>query len=97
MIAFVFVVIASRTLFGSSVKLIGSISAKTGVAPLATIAATVATAVCEGVITSSPHVIPSAFKPRIIESVPEFTPIHSVTPTYAANSSSKLETSDPRM
>ena len=56
----------------------GSTSTKTGIAPAASIAATVATAVWETVITSSPGPIFNARKANSIASVPLATPIAGI-------------------
>jgi hypothetical protein len=64
-----------KTLFESLIML--EISAKTGIAPRDTTAAAVATAVCEGRMTSSPIPMPSDFNPITNASVPEFTPMQN--------------------
>ena len=59
---------------GSSVKVRGSTSMNTGRAPLNSMAAAVATAVCDTVMTSSPGLISWAFSAKSRASVPEATP-----------------------
>lgn len=65
---------AASTSRGSMVKY-GVTSTKTGLAPTALMAPTVATKVFAAVITSSPVPIPKARIARISESVPEPTPM----------------------
>src|SRR3989304_3916258 len=55
---------------GSIVYVAGSMSTNTGVAPARSMAATVATAVCDTVITASPAPILSAPRPNWTPSVP---------------------------
>jgi hypothetical protein len=72
-------------------------STSTGVAPQSSIAATVATAVWETVMTSSPGPMPQPRSARCRASVPLPTPTPDRTPQYAANSASNARTSSPRM
>ena len=69
----VFSVMAASAAFGSIVNVSISISTNTGVAPQRATALAVAANVKEGMITSSPHSIPDASKPRCKAEVPEFT------------------------
>jgi hypothetical protein len=80
MIAFVRGVIARSIAAGAIVKVSGSMSTNTGVAPAYTIAAAVATKVNGTVITSSPAPMPAASSARCSALVPEFTPIASAVP-----------------
>ena len=74
MIALVRRVIRRSTSSGSMLSVPGSMSAKTGVAPVRAIASAVAKKVNEGQITSSPAPIPSASRTSTIASVPFATP-----------------------
>ena len=85
----------SSSLFISSVKKSSSISTSIGVAPEDSIAETVATAVWETVITSSPIPIFNALNEISIASVPLATPIEKFAPIYSANSFSNEFTSLP--
>src|SRR5215211_102036 len=93
--AFVLRVILAATSSGSSTSVRGSISAKTGVAPVRAIASAVAKNVKAGQMTSSPGPAPSASSAMTIASVPLATPIASGTPRYAAASRSKAATFGP--
>ena len=97
MIAFVLGVIAASIFAGSILKVSGSISAKTGVAPTIPIASVVATKVNAVVITSSPFPISKALKAKCSASVPEFKPIAYLAPVYSANSFSKAFVLLPKM
>ena len=72
-------------------------STKTGIAPAFSIAATLATAVCETVITSSPSPIWRPLSVSSIASVPFATPIECEVPIYSANFCSSNLTSSPNM
>ena len=74
-IALVFGVIDFVIFAGSRLYVTGSISTKTGFAPICTIAAVDATKEFGGVITSSPGLIPKATKPHTNASVPLFRPL----------------------
>ena len=87
----------AATSSGSRLSVSGSMSAKTGVAPLRAIASAVAKNVKAGQITSSPRPIPSASRTSTIASVPFATPIAWPAPSAAAASASKLASSGPRM
>src|SRR5207253_6565156 len=75
----------------------GSISTKTGFAPVNEIAETVAIKVCETVITSSPGPISEARSASSRADIPESTPTAYLAPQYWANTSSKTPTSLPRI
>ncbi len=62
-------------------KLSGSISTKTGVAPVSATAFAVAAKVKDGTITSSPAPMPRASSAMCSAEVPEFTATHSRPPT----------------
>src|SRR4051794_8876869 len=96
MIALVRSVTAARTLSASRQKWSGSMSAKTGVAPVRATELAVAAKVNDGTITSSPGPTPAARRPRCSPEVPELTATH-VRPevTRPANSPSKAATSGP--
>ena len=72
-------------------------SISTGVAPTISIAATVATAVCDTVTTLVPGPTPSARSASASASVPLPQPTAAVAPSQAANSASNARTSWPRM
>src|SRR6185312_939416 len=72
-----------------------SISTSTGIAPARSIAATVATAVCDTVKTRSPAPIPQARSASSIASVPLAQPIPCATPIAAAKAASNASTSAP--
>ncbi len=72
--AFVRWVTAASTAAGSRLYVSGSISAKTGVAPVAEIASALAMKVKGVVITSSPGPIPKARSTSSMAAVPELTP-----------------------
>src|ERR1700733_5417200 len=72
-------------------------STKTGEAPAISIAATVATAVCETVATRSPRPIPKERRASAIASVPLATPPAAGKLNSLANSCSKASPSLPRM
>src|SRR5215211_228502 len=93
--AFVLRVILAATSSGSSTSVCGSISAKTGVAPVRAIASAVAKKVKAGQTTSSPEPTPSASSAMTIASVPLATLTASGTPRYAAASCSKASTLGP--
>ncbi len=69
-------VTAASTLAGSRQKVSGSMSAKTGVAPVRATEFAVAAKVNEGTITSSPGPMPLASSPRCRPEVPELTATH---------------------
>ena len=79
----------------SIVKERGSMSTKTGRAPVYSIAATVATKVNGTVTTSSPGPTPAASSARWSALDPLLTPMACPTPQAAANSASKANTSSP--
>ena len=89
--------IASSRQFTSIVKVSGSTSTSTGEAPVSSIAATVATAVCETVMTASPGPTSQARKASAIASVPFPTPTTWRAPRNAANSFSNAATSPPKI
>lgn len=96
MIAFVRSVIEARTEAGSRQKDTGSMSAKTGVAPVSATEFPVAAKVKDGTMTSSPGPTPAARRPRWSPEVPELTATHWRPPTsLSANSTSKAFTSGP--
>jgi hypothetical protein len=95
MIARVRGVIARSVASTSSVYVAGSMSTKTGVAPVIMIVVAEATNENAGVITSSPAPIPSAVKVRLSASVPDATPIAHGTPQTAASSCSSARPSPP--
>ena len=72
-------------------------SISTGVAPTISMAATVATAVCETVATAQPGPTPSARNASASASVPLAQPMAWAAPSQAANSVSKARPSTPRM
>src|ERR1700712_4079999 len=72
-------------------------SINNGVAPVISIAATVATAVWETVTTEQPEPMSRARKASAMASVPLPQPITEDTPSQAANSASKARSSLPRM
>ncbi len=74
-----------------------SISISTGIAPARSIAATVATAVCDTVNTRSPAPMPQARTASSSASVPLPQPIPCATPISAAKRLSKVSASRPRM
>jgi len=75
MIAFVREVISDSTWAGSRLKVLGSMSAKTGVPPASATEFAVAAKEKEGTITSSPVLIPAAIKPIWCADVPELNAI----------------------
>ena len=79
-ITFVLGVRASSSLFGSMVKVRGSTSTKTGLAPAKEMAEQVGTAVSATVATSSPGSTPQARRARWMASVPEPTPTQWAAP-----------------
>ena len=81
----------------SILRVEGSTSMTTGVAPLISIAAAVATAVWETVNTASPEPTLSERSARLIASVPFATPMTLSTFNQSANSLSNRVTSSPRM
>src|SRR6266699_6126816 len=82
---------------GSIVKPPGSMSTSTGTAPARSIAATVATAVCETVNTRSPGATLQASNASSIASVPLPAPTACPIPSQVANAASNPSTSCPRM
>ena len=90
-------VIASSTRFGSMLYVSGSMSTKTGLAPISDIGPAVAINVWAVVMTSSPGPTPTASSARCNAAVPEPTPTAPFAPTLAANACSKPATSLPRM
>ena len=78
-------------------KVTGSISTKTGVAPTRAIAPAVAKKVNGVVMTSSPTPIPSTMREMSRASEPEETPHAPAALLYAATSDSKFATFAPRM
>ena len=74
-----------------------STSTNTGIAPAHSIADTVAVAVCDTVITSSPGPISSARKAISIASVPFATPTEYLADINSENSSSSFLTFSPRI
>ena len=96
MMALVRALTAEETEAGESVKVSGSMSANTGVAPVMATALAVAANVKEGTITSSPGPIPAASSPRCRAEVPELRAIARVPGTiWRANSSSNASTWGP--
>ena len=95
--ALVLGVIASSMASGEILKVLGSISIKTGIAPTYFMASAVAINVNALVMTSSPAPIPSAIKAKCNASVPEATPMACLTPRYAAASFSKDCTLGPNI
>ena len=95
--AFVFVVVASRTLFMSILNVTGSTSTKTGTALRRVIQLTVAKKLYGVVMTSSPSLISSDMSARSSASVPEAHETAETPPRYCSHSFSKRETSGPRM
>src|SRR5690606_26957619 len=90
-------VIPSLTFETSRLKVPGSMSTKTGVAPTREIDSAVAKKVKGVVITSSPGPIPRASSVRTRASVPLATPTPWAAPQRAATSSSRACTSGPRI
>ncbi len=78
--AFALGVIASSTCLESRLKVSGSMSTKTGLAPNRTMAPTVAKKVYGVVMTSSPGPISTAIKVSKMASDPDPTPTACVTP-----------------
>ena len=72
-------------------------SISSGVAPAISIAATVATAVCDTVTTVAPGPMSSARNARASASVPLAQPTAAAVPSQAANSASKAWPSAPSM
>ena len=72
-------------------------SSSSGVAPAISIAATVATAVCETVTTVEPSPMPRPRRISASASVPLAQPTARVVPSQAAYSCSKASPSLPRM
>ncbi len=93
--ALVLSVIFSRTSFGSRLNVLGSMSAKTGLALWKRIELAVAMKVNGVVMTSSPSLIPRAFRATSRAAVPLATAIPCLAPKYSANSLSKASTSSP--
>ena len=89
-------VTAARTLSAARQNWSGSMSAKTGVAPVSATELAVAANVNDGTMTSSPGPMPAASRPRWRPEVPELTATH-VRPevSTSANSVSKAATSGP--
>ena len=81
MIAFVRGVIAAAACAGSMLKVAGSMSTSTGVAPTRTIAPAVAKNENVVVTTSSPALMPSAISASSSASVPDETAIACLTPS----------------
>src|SRR5919204_149264 len=96
-IAFVRGVIAFATSSGTIVQVSGSMSTRTGVAPVPRIAPTVAKKVCETVTTSSLGPTPSAFSASSSAVVPLDTATHSPASQARANSCSNAAVSGPLM
>ena len=90
-------VIAAERASGSIVIVRGSMSTKTGMAPIALMAVTLYIPALAVVSTSSPGESPSARRPISSASVPLATPTPYLTWQNAANSCSKASTSGPRM
>lgn len=80
---------------GSRLKVTGSMSANTGVAPVSRTELAVAAKVNEGTTTSSPAPIPAATSASRSAEVPEFTATQCRPSTSAENSSSNAATSGP--
>ncbi len=80
---------------GLIVYVLGSGSTSTGIAPLYDTANAVAINVLDGIITSSPAPIFSAFRIKYNASSPLPTPIQYLVSQYFANSSSNFSTSLP--
>jgi hypothetical protein len=77
---------------GSIHQVIGSISTKTGVAPVNATLFAVAANVNDGTITSSPMPIPRLRRPRCRAEVPELTAMHNASATAnLENSSSQMK------
>src|SRR5687768_5486894 len=95
--AFVRGVRARATAAGSTLKVSGSISTNTGVAPTRLTQPAVAKNENVGVMTSSPAPMPSAISTTSSASVPDETAMASSTPIMAASSRSRPSTSGPLM
>ena len=80
----VFCVTACSVDFGLSVYVMGSMSAKTGVAPVMITASAVATKVNAGNIISSPNFTPAAKRAAWRAAVPVFTAMACLTPANSA-------------
>lgn len=74
-----------------------SMSTNTGLAPVATMAETVAVTVLATVTTLSPGPMPAASSASSMASVPLATPTVPAVPSHALNSCSKASSSGPRM
>src|SRR5579864_6398829 len=96
-IAFVFALVRASACRGSILKVSGSMSTKTGLAPSRETVPAVAKKEYAVVITSSPGPTPAAIKAARRASVPEETPTANFEPQNFAISSSRAWTSGPRM
>src|SRR5215469_1226619 len=85
------------TAVGSRLKVAGSMSAKTGVAPQRVIELAEAKNVNGGVMARSPGLTPAAASASHNASVPEEQPTQADAPRYAADSRSKASSSGPPM
>src|SRR5665647_1258963 len=87
MMAAVRSVMAASTDAASRQYVCGSMSAKTGVAPVSATELAVAAKVNDGTMTSSPGPIPAASRPRCSPEVPELTATQVRPPTSCSENS----------
>ena len=88
-------VIALSIRVGSMLYVTGSMSTKTGLAPVRATLFAVAAKVKDGTITSSPGPMPRESNARCNAEVPEFTATQFLPSTNSENLASKLATCGP--